>query len=268
MFPSKLRVQLLAAAAVAAGGASASAVTGGVRHYDPLGLTAEITGIAMTQQRPYFLILDEDAIDNGSPPNFFSETDVNDDLAALARRTELRFFDLNKGDIIKLHSGTVGDEGWFAVKVIPNSWAAAGPTSSGLENYMGNNRLPYPHNVGPGLGTGEDPEVLLDQIPLITPLRATGLDLLVGSRVCAVVYDGDIGINYGPLTGNLQGHNLGTVAFEVLDVRELPDYSTGSLPEVTIRILDANKFCQARFQQLFLNAPEPESSSEPFDTVP
>lgn len=215
-----------------------------------------------------FLLLDEDALDNGSPPNYFSENDVNDPMSDLARRTELRFFDLNKGDIIKLHSGTVGDEGWFAVKNIPSSWDAAGPSPYGLLNYMGDNRLPYPHQVGPGLGTGPNPEVLLDEIPLITPLRATGLDMLVGQVVSAVVYDGDISVNYGPLKGNLQGENLGTVSFRVLEVKELTGWSTGSLPEVTIQILDANKVCQARFQRLFLNAPEPTSSSEPFDTRP
>jgi hypothetical protein len=32
-----------------------------------------------------------------------------------------------------------------------------------------------------------------------------------------VVYDGNIGINYSPLTGNLMGANLGIVAFDVLD---------------------------------------------------
>ncbi|TAH38294.1 MAG: hypothetical protein EYC70_06360 [Planctomycetota bacterium] len=224
--------------------------------------------IAAANAHPLFLILDEDAIDNGNPPNFFSEKEVNDDIADLAVRSELRFFDANPGDIIKLHSGTVGDEGWFAVKVIPDSWDAAGPTSDGLENYLGNNRIEYPHNVGPGLGTGDSPEVLLDNIPLVTPLRATGLDMLVGRRVCAVVYDGDVSINYDPLQGSLKGANLGTVSFEVLEVKELTGYSTGSLPEVTIRILNAEKFCRARFLKLFLNAPEPSSSSEPFDTVP
>ncbi|TAH39788.1 MAG: hypothetical protein EYC70_01360 [Planctomycetota bacterium] len=223
---------------------------------------------AAANPHPLFLVIDEDSIDNGNPPNFFSASDVNDDIAALALRSELRYFDAHEGEIIKLHTGTVGDEGWFAVKEIPASWAAAGPTSNGLENYLGNNRIPYSHNVGPGLGTGPDPEVLLDKIPRVTPLRADGLAMLVGRRVCAVVYDSDISINYGPLNGSLKGANLGTVAFEVLEVKELTGYSTGSLPEVTVRILDAEKFCRARVLKLFKDAPEPSSSSEPFDTVP
>jgi hypothetical protein len=116
-----------------------------------------------------FLVIDEDSIDNGNPPNFFSDRDVNDHIARLALRTELPYFASRDGSTITLHTGTVGDEGWFAPKTIPTSWNAAGPTPDGVRNFVGNPSLPYPHNVGRGLGRGSDPEKLLDKIPNVTP---------------------------------------------------------------------------------------------------
>ena len=214
-----------------------------------------------------FLVIDEDSIDNGNPPNFFSDRDVNDHIAKLALRTELPYFNTHEGSTITLHTGQVGDEAWFAPKTIPTDWDTAGPTPDGLRNFVGNPSQDYPHNVGSELGTGKDPEKRLDKIPDVTPLRATGLSMLVGATVCAVVYDSDVSMNYGPLNGSLKGANLGTVAFEVLSVTELVGFSSSSLPEVEILILDAETVCEGELS-LFTEAPEPRSSSEPFDTVP
>jgi sugar lactone lactonase YvrE len=206
------------------------------------------------------LLIDEDSIDKGNPPNFFSDVDVNADVAELGLRTQLPFFAANIGETIVLHTGEVGDEGWFALKTIPDDWTDAGPTGDGLRNFVG---LP----VGPGLGAGEDPEAFLDKIPGVTPLRATGLAQLVGETVCAVVFDSDISINYDPLDGSLKGDNLGTVAFDVLEVRKLKGFSSSSLPKVNIEILDAEEVCEGALE-LFTDAPEPISSSEPFDVDP
>lgn len=155
----------------------------------------------------------------------------------------------------------MGDEGWFALKTIPDSWITDGPTDDGLRNFL---------LAGPGLGTPDtngDREALLDKIPDVTPLRATGLKMLEGRQVCAVVYDNDISMNYSPLNGSLKGATLGTVAFEVLAVRQLSGFSSSSLPEVEIRILDAELVCGEPLT-LFTEAPEPISSSEPFDVAP
>lgn len=207
------------------------------------------------------LVIDEDSIDNGNPPNGFSDVDVNDQLAEVGVRKTLRYFRENVGKTIDLYTGEVGDEGWFALKTIPSAWRGAGPTDNGVSNYL---------EPGPGLGAAEpddDREVLLDKIPNVTPLRATGQAMLIGERVLAVVYDGDVSINYSPLNGNLMGANLGLVAFEVLDVRERRDGSTGSLPRVTIRILDVDEV-RGGDLVLFENAPVPQSSSEPYDVTP
>ena len=109
---------------------------------------------------------------------------------------------------------------------------------------------------------------MLDKIPDVTPLRATGLNQLVGRRVCAVVFDSDISINYDPLDGSLKGDNSGIVAFEVLSVSALTGFSDSSLPEVEIEILDAEEVCDCTTLTLLLDAPEPDSSSEPFDVEP
>jgi hypothetical protein len=209
-----------------------------------------------------FLLIDEDSIDNGNPPNFFSDVDVNDDIADIGLRNQLRYFKNHIGKEITLYTGEVGDEGWFALKTIPDSWANAGPTDDGLQNYLGTS-----NPVGSGLGSGKDPEARLDKIPDVTPLRADGLKMLEGNEVCAVVYDSDISINYDPLDGSLKGDNLGIVAFEVIEVKRLFGYSSGSLPEVKIKILDADDVC-TRSLALYKDAPEHDSSSEPYDIKP
>jgi hypothetical protein len=91
--------------------------------------------------------------------------------------------------------------------------------------------------------------------------------MLVGKTVLAVVYDGDLSINYSPLNGNLMGANLGVVAFDVIKVTERKDGSTSSLPRVTVTVRNASEISQ-RNLVLFANAPVPSSSSEPFDKVP
>jgi hypothetical protein len=63
------------------------------------------------------------------------------------------------------------------------------------------------------------------------------------------------------------GSNLGIVAFDVLDVFERTDGSTGSLPRVLIRIRNVSEVSGLPLV-LFSNAPEPESSSEPYDVSP
>lgn len=109
----------------------------------------------------------------------------------------------------------------------------------------------------------------LDKIPAVMPLRARGLVSLEGHTVCAVVYDSDISVNYNrstfPFTdANLQGETLGIVAFRVDEVRRLRNFSSSTLPEVQLTILDTG-VCGAR--SLF-DAPVPRSSSVPNDIDP
>ncbi|HVE65829.1 MAG TPA: hypothetical protein VNC59_04550, partial [Thermoanaerobaculia bacterium] len=214
-----------------------------------------------------FLLIDEDSIDNGLPPNYFdnisncgaSGCDVNDHIARIGLREELQWFDENPGAIINLWTGSVGDEGWFALEQIPSKWNSGGQ-QNGLANFLA---------AGPGLGSGRNPEKHLDKIPHVNPLRATGLEMLENSNacICAVVYDSDISINYdNPINGSLKGANLGIVAFEVLDVSRLTGQSSGSLPVVQIQVLDADTVCSAPLT--LFDAPTLRSSSEPYDVNP
>ena len=53
----------------------------------------------------------------------------------------------------------------------------------------------------------------------------------------------------------------------MLDVLKLEGFSSSSLPAVEIEILDAEEICEEPLL-LFTEAPEPISSSEPFDVDP
>ncbi len=191
---------------------------------------------------------------------------MNEDKASPSQRDILRYFadPANIGDTIVLLTGGTGDEGWFAPTQIPASWAAAGPTNNGLQNFI---------LAGPGLGSGGNPEALLDNIPKVIPLRALGLEMLEGRTICALVHDSDIGINYiSPRVddGNLQGNYLGRVAFEVVSVdrlQGLPNTSSSTLPKVTVIIRDWNQVCTGTLE-LFTNAPDPCTSSIPNDIDP
>ena len=203
-----------------------------------------------------FIIIDEESIDNGNEPNDFSETEVNDDISEIGQREELQYFDENLDETISLYTGEVGEEGWYALSNIPDSWAGVGPSDNGLRNFL---------EAGPGLGGDEDDD-LLDEVHHVIPLRATSLAMLTGQTVIAVVYDSDISINYDPITGNLKGENLGIVAFELIDVIAR-DEDDSNLPEVRIIIRDAHVVSDYLLQ-LFTNPEIPESSSEPEDVTP
>ena len=260
----------LCSARFTGGGASGTAPVdfGQVKDCVPFTIDDEDTlAINTPCIKPLFLVIDEDSIDNGIAPNFFTGPEVNEAIADIGLRAPLPFFAANVGATITLHTGQVGDEGWFALRTVPDSWPGAGPTDNGVCNFR---------SAGPGLGTPDangDREALLDKIPGVTPLRATGLKLLEGQQVCALVWDSDISINYDlvdgyVVNGSLKGANLGIVAFEVISVTALSDGTSSVLPEVQVRILDAQEFCDCATLTLFADAPEPISSSEPFDVLP
>jgi predicted small lipoprotein YifL len=233
-------------------------------------------------EEPIFLIIDEDAIDNGiqfnstggsiipEGPQYFSDWDVNDDMSSKTQRSVLRYFHSNKGKTITIQSGQTGDEGWFAPNCIPAKWISSysymdntcltgSEQQDAIKNYLGLN------------GTSAIPsQERLDKTPDVRPLRALGLNRLIGKIVYAVVYDSDVSINYDhgtPLgvNGNLQGETLGIVVFRVNKVRTLNNFSSSTLPEVQITILDASSYSNSNF--MLLSAPVPASSSVPNDRI-
>jgi hypothetical protein len=223
------------------------------------------------------LIIDEDSIDNGihfhpagglitpDGPDFFTDLEVNDDRPGKTQRAILRYFDDHVGETITVKTGQTGDEGWFAPTCIPAKWISGSSNTcledsarqTAIDKFWGKN--------GP---SGIPSQSKLDKIPAVMPLRALGLNALVGKDICAVVYDSDISINYDrstfPFTsGNLQGETLGIVAFTVTQTRTLDGFSSSTLPQVTLTINDAST-CNPT--ELF-NAPVPKSSSVPNDRI-
>ena len=203
------------------------------------------------------MVVDDDGITHGAEPTFFTEFDVNADSARKDQRTTLPYFAANVGREIELWSGSVGDEAFHVLPAIPASWRTAGPTAIGARNFV---------LAGPGLG-GNDNDDLLDKVGNAVPLRATGLAMLRGVPICAVVLKGDVGMNYGPRYGSLKGEALGLAAFEIVSVVRRRNGSSTDLPRVTIRIRNTESTCGGALA-LLANAPAPRSSSSPTDLAP
>jgi hypothetical protein len=248
-------VGIIAVAAMGSVGSTDNVITAFVQQFYASEHIPFLPYVTLPPSPTIFLLIDEDSIDNGSPPNFFSDVDVNDQIAGLGLRDELPYFAANVSETIELHTGQVGDEGWFAVMTIPDSWGDAGPTDDGLHNFLGINNI-----VGPGLGTGTDPEALLDKIPDVVPLGYAALEVLEGETICGLVYDGDISVNYEPANGSLKGATLGIVGFQVVSMEPLSE-SSPTLPKATITILDANQVCGGPLA-LFTEAAELHDSYE------
>jgi hypothetical protein len=227
-----------------------------------------------------FLVIDEDSLDNGirfnaggggivpGGPNYFGTKDVNDDRSSKTQRAVLSYFENNVGKTITVMTGQTGDEGWFAPNCIPRKWLGVVSASHSTANQClaGAERAQAIDNFLGANGGVVPSQDRLDKVPAVMPLRALGLNSLVGKEVCAVVYDSDLSINYNsskfPFTdANMQGETLGVVAFSVNAVTTLDKFSSSTLPQVTLTINDAGN---CRSLSLF-NAPVPWSSSVPND---
>lgn len=178
----------------------------------------------------------------------------------IGNRGNLLAFADKVGTEVTLPAGTLGDEGWFAITTVRIAWRSAGPDlTDGLRNYV---------EAGPGLGSSDangNKETLLENVPNLTPLRATGLARLEGRSVCAVVLDGEVEMGYDPLLGDLRGPNLGKIAFQVLSV-EANSAQPNTLPSVRVRILDADAVCGDPLTA-YVDAPVSVSPTQPPDIV-
>ena len=178
----------------------------------------------------------------------------------IGNRGDLLAFADKVGTEVTLPAGTLGDEGWFAITTVRIAWRSAGPDmTDGLRNYV---------EAGPGLGTSDaagNKETLLENVPNLTPLRATGLARLEGRAVCAVVLDGEVEMGYDPLHGDISGPNLGKVAFQVLSVQSASN-DPNALPSVRVRILDADAVCGETLTP-YVDVPAAVSPTQPPDVV-
>ena len=152
-----------------------------------------------------------------------------------------------------LPGGQDGNDGWFAITSPPGAWASEPGSDDGLQNYF---------LAGPGLGSPDENgerATLLGGVPNVVPLRAAGLNLLVGRQVCAVIYDEDITVAPGtPSTADLSGVNLGAVAFQVTSV----ETAGTEWPNVTVQILDARDTCRGPLAAFF-EAPDVDLTPAP-----
>jgi hypothetical protein len=142
------------------------------------------------------LIIDEDSIDNGlhlnrtgggitpSGPRFWTDREVNDDIAAYGFRGVLRYFaDSGNFGRITVRTGQTGDEGWLAPTCIPRKWLNSSTSSTansclegaeratGINNYFFSGQTPF----GGAPSSWAIPQNRLDKIPHVIPLRARGL---------------------------------------------------------------------------------------------
>ena len=88
----------------------------------------------------------------------------------------------------------------------------------------------------------------LSSVEDMVPVRSDRAALLVGRSVCAVVYDEDLAISESDTRVDLDGPNLGMVAFRVSSI-----FTTGSAwPTLLVEALDVRSTCAEKvdvFQQ-------------------
>jgi len=212
---------------------------------------SSVVARAQTQTAPtVLLILDKDALDYGPAPHLLPDGAVDPDVAGVGVREELPYFQAHANSQIVLTGGQNGNDGWFAVRTVPASWATTDGAADGFQNFA---------LAGPGLGSPDDNgdrESLLGSVPDVTPIRADGLSMLVGRTVCAVVYGGDV---VAGTPTSLAGPTLGRVAFTVVSIVPTDD---AAHPNVQVQIGEGHEVCAGQLAP-FAEAPAVLSSATP-----
>jgi hypothetical protein len=195
---------------------------------------ASTSALAQDAPPPVLLVLDQSAVDYGDAPHLIPASAANAAIATVGLRETPAFFTARVGESVTLPGGADGSDGWFAIRNAPLSWSGEDGTDDGLENFFA---------AGAGLGSPDEAgerTSLLASVPGVVGVRGSGLYLLAGRRVCAVLYDGDVTASTDPEVGtSLAGANLGAAAFEVTSV----GVSADEWPAVTVQILDVHETC-------------------------
>jgi hypothetical protein len=176
------------------------------------------------------LLLDRSAVDYGDDTHLIPAEAANSEIADVGLRNQLPFFLARKGEAFTLPGGAGGSDGWFALRSVQGAWATEDGAGDGLENFF---------LAGAGLGSPDENgnrAAFLESVPDVAPLRWTGLGMLAGRQVCAVVYSGEIAPGE---TTNLSGATLGVVAFNVTGSAT----AGADLPAITLEVLDARDIC-------------------------
>jgi hypothetical protein len=195
-----------------------------------LAATLVVAGAAAAQdQPPLLVVLDHSAIDYGPDPHAIPSQAANVDIADVGLRDQLPYF-ASRVDASATLPGGADSAGWFVVGAAPASWASDVGLADGLDNFF---------VAGPGLGSPDAAGSRTTRLTAVTDvaaLSASDLYALVGRRVCAVAYAGEITPG---ATTDLSGATLGTAAFAVTSVT---DTGTG-WPSLTVTVLDVREVC-------------------------
>jgi hypothetical protein len=201
---------------------------------------AMILGAGATVDAQVFLLIDEDAIDNGTKSieeisfgePYCGEGNpdvcVNDDIANPGVRDFLftRGRNITPYSGLVLPTGQVGDEGLFTF------------TSPDLQVSLQNGAEFTIMEFIEASGAAED-ENNLDKIEGVVPLRHAEIYALEGYTVCAVVYDSDISVDVPAGFASLKGATMGLTAFDVTAVNENP-LGGSYLPLITVDLLPSS----------------------------
>ncbi len=214
------------------------------------------------------------------------------------KRDVLPWFNANVGTVVTLATGNVykhskygSAEGWHAPDCIPQKWLSPSASATdntcmttdpdrreGINNFLFDGKTPY----GGAPSSTSIEEERLERVPYVLPLRARGLKLLEGTKVCAVVYADDVKISYQDKSydgkkkskygesacagddscvwGDLSGKTYGIVAFEVMEARDRD--CKYCLPDVDVKVLDPAETCNS---VVLYNAPVPSGAKYPKD---
>ena len=192
-------------------------------------------GHVMAQEapKPVLVVIDKDSIEFGVQPYQVPADALNDLIASVGVRDPLPFFAANVGQQFLLRTGLNDSDSWFVFNRAPIRWESGAGADDALENFV---------LAGPGLGSpdssGERTSLLVG-IEGLLAVRADRAALLVGRSVCAVVYDEDLAISESDSRLDLDGPNLGIVAFRVSSI-----FTSASVwPTLLVEALDVRSTC-------------------------
>ena len=182
---------------------------------------------------PILVVIDKDSIEFGVQQYQVPPDALNDLIASVGVRDPLPFFAANVGAQFLLRTGLNGSDSWFGFTRAPIQWESGAGADDALENFV---------LAGPGLGSPDSSgqrASLLSSVDDMVPVRSDRAALLVGRSVCAVVYDTDLAIAENDSRVNLDGPNLGMVAFRVSSI-----FTAGSAwPTLLVEALDVRSTC-------------------------
>ena len=188
---------------------------------------------AQDGERPLLIVIDKDSIEFGVQEYQVPPDALNDLIASVGVRDPLPFFAASVGHLFILRSGLNGSDSWFAFQRAPIMWESRAGENDALENFA---------LAGPGLGSPDamgQRASLLSSVEDVIPVRVDRASLLVGRSICAVVYDQDLAMSAEGSRIDLQGPNLGMVAFRVSAIMN----ADATWPGFLVEALDVRSTC-------------------------